>query len=85
MIDTSVIFQHPRGPPFKASLKWLAQKWLKKEIQAAVANAAEGTAGGHDSEEDARTAIELVRLKMEKGACLSPSFSPPAAGGPDLI
>ncbi|TNY23327.1 ribonuclease H [Rhodotorula diobovata] len=67
VIDTSVIYQHPRGPPFKASLKWLAQKWLKKEIQAAVANAAEGTAGGHDSEEDARTAIELVRLKMEKG------------------
>lgn len=85
MIDTSVIYQHPRGPPFKASLKWLAQKWLKKEIQAAVANAAEGTAGGHDSEEDARTAIELVRLKMEKGARFSPCISRPAAGGPDLI
>ncbi|GAA5822345.1 hypothetical protein JCM3770_000527 [Rhodotorula araucariae] len=67
VIDTSVIYQHPRGPPFKASLKWLAQKWLKKEIQSAVANAADGTVGGHDSEEDARTAIELVRLKMEKG------------------
>ncbi|GAA5898716.1 hypothetical protein JCM8208_004739 [Rhodotorula glutinis] len=67
VIDTSVIYQHPRGPPFKASLKWLAQKWLKKEIQAAVANAEDGTVGGHDSEEDARTAIELVRLKMEKG------------------
>ncbi|SGY70184.1 BQ5605_C004g03117 [Microbotryum silenes-dioicae] len=33
IIDTSVIYQHPRGPPFKASLKWLAQKWLKREIQ----------------------------------------------------
>ncbi|BGP53492.1 hypothetical protein JCM8202_001136 [Rhodotorula sphaerocarpa] len=62
VIDTSVIYQHPRGPPFKASLKWLAQKWLKKEIQAKT-----GEEGGHDSEEDARTAIELVKLKMEKG------------------
>ncbi|GAA5998067.1 RNA exonuclease [Rhodotorula paludigena] len=67
VIDTSVIYQHPRGPPFKASLKWLAQKWLKKEIQNHVANEAEGQAGGHDSEEDARTAVELVKLKMEKG------------------
>lgn len=62
MIDTSVIYQHPRGPPFKASLKWLAQKWLKKEIQTKT-----GEEGGHDSEEDARTAIELVKLKMDKG------------------
>ncbi|POY76031.1 hypothetical protein BMF94_0754 [Rhodotorula taiwanensis] len=62
VIDTSVAYQHPRGPPFKASLKWLAQKWLKKEIQ----NNA-GEEGGHDSEEDARTAIELMKLKMEKG------------------
>lgn len=62
VIDTSVIYQHPRGPPFKASLKWLAQKWLKKEIQTKT-----GEEGGHDSEEDARTAIELVKLKMDKG------------------
>ncbi|BGP19018.1 hypothetical protein JCM10213_009273 [Rhodosporidiobolus nylandii] len=65
VIDTSVIYQHPRGPPFKASLKWLAQKWLKKEIQMQVPEG--DNAGGHDSEEDARTAVELVRLKMEKG------------------
>ncbi|GAA5948990.1 hypothetical protein JCM21900_003164 [Sporobolomyces salmonicolor] len=65
VIDTSVIYQHPRGPPFKASLKWLAQKWLKKEIQANVAS--ETSVGGHDSEEDARACVELLRLKMEKG------------------
>ncbi|GAA6060288.1 hypothetical protein JCM10212_002929 [Sporobolomyces blumeae] len=71
IIDTSVLYQHPRGPPFKASLKWLAQKWLKKEIQNNVGKAADGengaTVGGHDSEEDARTCIELLNLKMEKG------------------
>ncbi|GAA6034983.1 hypothetical protein JCM8097_002129 [Rhodosporidiobolus ruineniae] len=66
VIDTSVIYQHPRGPPFKASLKWLAQKWLKKEIQVQLPEG-EGVVNGHDSEEDARAAVELVRLKMEKG------------------
>ncbi|KAM0792932.1 hypothetical protein ACM66B_002691 [Microbotryomycetes sp. NB124-2] len=65
VIDTSVIYQHPRGPPFKASLKWLAQKWLKREIQAG--NSVEGGGIGHDSEEDARTCIDLLNLKMEKG------------------
>lgn len=70
VIDTSAIYQHPRGPPFKASLKWLAQKWLKKEIQTAVAGA--DSAGGHDSEEDARTCVELLQLKMQKGASQSP-------------
>ncbi|KAK4048045.1 hypothetical protein OIO90_005946 [Microbotryomycetes sp. JL221] len=65
IIDTSVIYQHPRGPPFKASLKWLAQKWLKKQIQ----NGLEGNNNeiGHDSEQDARTCIELLNLKMTKG------------------
>ena len=67
VIDTSVLYQHPRGPPFKASLKWLAQKWLKCEIQSAVAN--ETSSGGHDSEEDARTCIDLLNLKLEKGPC----------------
>ncbi|GAA5871082.1 hypothetical protein JCM16303_001683 [Sporobolomyces ruberrimus] len=73
IIDTSVIYQHPRGPPFKASLKWLAQKWLKKEIQTNVGTNAnvDGNGavqgGGHDSEEDARTCVELLNLKMQKG------------------
>ena len=65
VIDTSVIYQHPRGPPFKASLKWLAQKWLKKEIQNRVEGVAE--VGGHDSMEDASTCTELLNLKLQKG------------------
>jgi RNA exonuclease 1 len=59
VIDTSVIYQHSRGPPYKPSLKWLAQKWLKRKIQ-------EGAAG-HDSAEDAKTCIDLVKLKVQKG------------------
>ncbi|MBW0493406.1 hypothetical protein O181_033121 [Austropuccinia psidii MF-1] len=60
VIDTSVIYQHPRGSPRKPSLKWLASKWLGKDIQA-------GGNEGHDSQEDARTAVELLKMKMEKG------------------
>lgn len=59
IIDTSVIYQHSRGPPYKPSLKWLAQKWLKRVIQESKQ--------GHDSAQDASTCIDLVKLKIEKG------------------
>ncbi|KAL4874038.1 hypothetical protein BDV12DRAFT_158935, partial [Aspergillus spectabilis] len=45
IVDTTFLYPHPRGPPLKASLKWLTQKYLGKEIQ-------KGTTG-HDSIEDA--------------------------------
>ncbi|KAF9282688.1 hypothetical protein BGZ68_005822 [Mortierella alpina] len=60
IIDTAMVYHHTRGPPFRPSLKWLAQKWLSKKIQT-------GGELGHDSEEDARTCMELVKLKVEKG------------------
>lgn len=66
IVDTSVIYHHTRGPPFKASLKWLANKWLQKEIQR-PRKAGEVDIVGHDSEEDARAAVELLRLKMQRG------------------
>lgn len=62
IIDTAVIYPHPRGPPLKSSLKWLAQKYLGKEIQKGHG------ATGHDSIEDARTCLDLVKLKCEKGS-----------------
>ncbi|EPS41004.1 hypothetical protein H072_5113 [Dactylellina haptotyla CBS 200.50] len=62
IVDTSVIFDHPRGKPMKPSLKWLSQKFLRKEIQRG--NTA---AGGHDSVEDSRACLELVKLKLERG------------------
>ncbi|RAL66396.1 hypothetical protein DID88_006087 [Monilinia fructigena] len=62
IIDTAVIYPHPRGPPLKSSLKWLAQKYLGKEIQKGHG------ATGHDSTEDARTCLDLVKLKCEKGS-----------------
>lgn len=40
-------------------MRYLAQRHLNREIQ--------GSSNGHDSVEDAKTCIELVRLKLEKG------------------
>ncbi|KAL9600443.1 MAG: hypothetical protein Q9219_003196 [cf. Caloplaca sp. 3 TL-2023] len=61
IIDTSLIYPHPRGPPIKSSLKWLAQKYLNREIQKG-----HGTTG-HDSVEDCLACLDLVKLKCEKG------------------
>lgn len=59
IIDTAIIYPHPRGPPLKSSLKWLCQKYLGREIQKGQT--------GHDSVEDARAVLELVKQKCEKG------------------
>jgi RNA exonuclease 1 len=61
VIDTSIIFPHPRGPPMKSSLKWLAQKYLSREIQKGHG------ASGHNSIEDAKSCLDLLRQKCEKG------------------
>lgn len=60
IVDTSIIYPHPRGPPLKSSLKWLAQKYLGREIQ-------KGGASGHNSIEDAKTCLDLAKQKCEKG------------------
>ncbi|KAJ6789549.1 hypothetical protein PWT90_09907 [Aphanocladium album] len=60
IVDTSLLFPHPRGPPLKSSLKWLAEKYLGRSIQ-------KGGASGHNSIEDARTCLDLVKQKCEKG------------------
>lgn len=59
IIDTAIIYPHPRGPPLKSALKWLCHKYLGKEIQKGQT--------GHDSIEDARAVLELVKQKCEKG------------------
>lgn len=59
LIDTGVLFPHARGPPYKQSLKWLSKKFLGKEIQTGIK--------GHDSVEDARACLDLVKQKCERG------------------
>ncbi|RUS20503.1 hypothetical protein BC937DRAFT_95041 [Endogone sp. FLAS-F59071] len=59
IIDTAYVFHHTRGPPYKPGLKWLANRWLNREIQA-------GTSG-HDSAEDALACMDLIKLKLKHG------------------
>eukprot|EP00850_Spirogloea_muscicola_P006918 SM000034S12672 [mRNA] locus=s34:116735:121941:+ [translate_table: standard] len=62
VIDTAVIFAHPRGPPFRPALRVLSEKLLQRTIQ--------DSQKGHDSVEDARAAMDLALLKIRNG----PSF-----------
>nr|CCA19715.1 exonuclease putative [Albugo laibachii Nc14] len=66
--DTAILFPHARGFPFKTSLKYLAKTFLHRDIQTQ-------TESGHDSAEDAVTAMELLKLKILNG---------PYYGVPDL-
>lgn len=59
VIDSAVLYTHPRGPPFKNSLRYLALKHLGRTIQTG--------ADGHDSQEDALAALDLARIKLQFG------------------
>lgn len=56
VIDTSSLFPHERGYPYRHSLKNLAKNILKVNIQS--------TSNGHNSHEDATTAMQLVLKKV---------------------
>ncbi|RMZ84492.1 hypothetical protein DV737_g1080, partial [Chaetothyriales sp. CBS 132003] len=73
VIDTSLLYPHPRGLPLRSSLKFLTNKYLKREIQ--------GSLQGHDSVEDARAALDLVILKCQKG----PNFGVVDANGESIF
>ncbi|CCJ30887.1 unnamed protein product [Pneumocystis jirovecii] len=57
IIDTALLFQDEKGLQRKHSLKYLAKKYLKREIQTNIT-------GGHDSKEDAKATLDLVRYKI---------------------
>ncbi|KAI8884534.1 hypothetical protein K501DRAFT_182022 [Backusella circina FSU 941] len=65
-VDTSLIFDHIRGPPYKPSLRVLARSHLGLVIQ----DRNDGVHIGHDSSEDARATLDLFKLKLKK----DPSF-----------
>lgn len=58
VIDTSVVFPHYYGLPYRRSLKSLVGCLLKRDIQQ--------DSTGHDSFEDARASIELMLWKVRK-------------------
>nr|POF12863.1 putative exonuclease [Quercus suber] len=75
VIDTALLYPHPRGPPLKSSLKWLSQKYLSREIQKGHGST------GHNSVEDARACLDLVKQKCEKGK----AWGTPEANGESIF
>lgn len=82
IIDTVLLYPHPRGLPIRFGLKVLTKKYLNQDIQ-------QGGAMGHDSKEDARAAGDLVRLKVvelwksmkrDGWTVRNTEFSPPLPG-----
>ncbi|KAL1297290.1 hypothetical protein AAFC00_004845 [Neodothiora populina] len=59
IIDTVLLFPHPKGLPIRYGLKMLTKQRLDRDIQM-------GGANGHDSAEDARATGELVRFAVKK-------------------
>jgi hypothetical protein len=57
IIDTVLLYPHPKGLPIRFGLRVLAQKYLERNIQT-------GGARGHDSKEDAVATGDLVRVKV---------------------
>lgn len=58
VVDTSIVFPHPRGPPYKRALKSLMAEYLQRFIQ-------DNIDGGHDSREDAAACMELMQWKVK--------------------
>jgi len=58
VVDTSVVFPHRMGPPFKIALRFLAGEHLKRIIQ--------NDEGGHDSKEDALACLDLMKMKVKE-------------------
>lgn len=56
VIDTALLFPHPRGPPLRQGLKALSERYLQRSIQLGS-----GTDVGHSSAEDAKAALDLVK------------------------
>ncbi|WZZ36923.1 small RNA degrading nuclease 5 isoform X2 [Brassica napus] len=69
VIDTAVLYKHPRGGSYKTKLRILAKKFLAREIQMSES--------GHDSVEDAKAAMDLALMKIKYG----PDFGSP----PEMI
>jgi len=60
VVDTSLVFPHPAGPPRRNSLRFLALHHLKRAIQTEPK--------GHNSVEDALACLDLMKLKCEGSA-----------------
>ncbi|KAM9858576.1 RNA exonuclease 1 homolog [Aulostomus maculatus] len=59
VVDTSVVFPHRLGPPYKLTLNRLTAEYLRRIIQERVC--------GHDTAEDAAACMELMLWKIKDG------------------
>ena len=72
IVDTALLFAHPRGLPYRNALRTLVAQHLGRTIQAgggliAGDDLSEGAiAAGHDSKEDANAAGDLVRWAVAR-------------------
>ena len=55
--DTSILYTHSRGPPFKPALRHLSEKFLGRKIQETE----------HCSIQDAQATMDLMQLKLKHG------------------
>ncbi|ORY73696.1 ribonuclease H-like domain-containing protein, partial [Protomyces lactucae-debilis] len=58
VIDSAILFPHPRGRPYRLKLKDLSSRYLARQIQV------NDSATGHDPTEDALAALDLVRWRL---------------------
>ncbi|KAL6066630.1 Exonuclease domain-containing protein [Balamuthia mandrillaris] len=72
IIDTSVLYPHPTEPEMKQSLRFLVQKYLRRNIQQQQLQ--QTSAVGHDSVEDAIACMELAQLKIIRGTHFGSAF-----------
>ena len=56
VVDTSVVFPHKMGPPFKRALRTIAAEQIQRIIQQDV--------DGHDSKEDALACLDIMKVKV---------------------
>ena len=69
IVDTVMLFPHPRGPPYRMSLRELTSNHLGRIIQASGSE-------GHTASIDATMALDLVRWKLIHESALSPFRNP---------
>ncbi|KAJ1491349.1 hypothetical protein T484DRAFT_1564708, partial [Baffinella frigidus] len=58
VVDTSVLYPHLKGHPYKNALKFLVGRHLRREMDRQA---------GHCSIDDATACMDLVLLKLTKG------------------
>lgn len=71
VIDSAILFPHPRGRPYRNSLKYLVKRYLSRDIQMNAINLTMNESSeiplGHDPTEDAKGALDLVIWKATHG------------------